>query len=45
MPNQALDLIKTSKASDEIRSFPMFWWALRDSNPGPFGYEPNALTS
>ena len=19
------------------------WWALRGSNPGPFGYEPNAL--
>ena len=21
------------------------WWALRDSNPGPPGYEPDALTS
>ena len=22
-----------------------FWWALRDSNPGPSGYEPDALTN
>ena len=21
------------------------WWAFRDSNPGPFGYEPSALTN
>ena len=21
------------------------WWALRDSNPGPSGYEPDALTN
>lgn len=21
------------------------WWAFRDSNPGPIGYEPTALTS
>lgn len=21
------------------------WWGLRDSNPGPVGYEPNALTN
>ena len=21
------------------------WWATRDSNPGPFGYEPSALTN
>ena len=19
------------------------WWSIRDSNPGPVGYEPNAL--
>ena len=23
----------------------VFWWAFRDSNPGPIGYEPTALTS
>ena len=22
-----------------------FWWAFRDSNPGPIGYEPTALTT
>ena len=22
-----------------------FWWALRDSNPGPSGYEPDALAN
>ena len=21
------------------------WWAIRDSNPGPAGYEPDALTN
>jgi len=21
------------------------WWAFRDSNPGPSGYEPDALTN
>ena len=23
----------------------LFWWAIRDSNPGPTGYEPVALTN
>jgi len=22
-----------------------FWWVFRDSNPGPTGYEPGALTN
>ncbi len=22
-----------------------FWWTIRDSNPGPTGYEPVALTN
>ena len=22
-----------------------FWWAIRDLNPGPAGYEPAALTT
>ncbi len=21
------------------------WWTIRDSNPGPIGYEPTALTN
>ena len=24
---------------------PILWWAFRDSNPGPTGYEPVALTN
>ena len=23
----------------------ILWWAFRDSNPGPIGYEPTALTN
>ena len=23
----------------------LLWWAFRDSNPGPIGYEPTALTN
>ena len=23
----------------------IIWWVLGDSNPGPLGYEPSALTS
>gem|GEM_PF-5793929 len=25
--------------------YPRIWWAIRDSNPGPTGYEPVALTN
>ena len=25
--------------------FKKSWWAFRDSNPGPIGYEPTALTN
>ena len=24
---------------------PLNWWTFRDSNPGPAGYEPDALTN
>ena len=24
---------------------PQAWWTIRDSNPGPTGYEPAALTN
>ena len=27
------------------RAMNMLWWAFRDSNPGPTGYEPAALTN
>lgn len=23
----------------------LFWWAIKDSNLGPIGYEPTALTN
>ena len=26
-------------------SYTPIWWAIRDSNPGPTGYEPVALTN
>jgi hypothetical protein len=26
-------------------SYTPIWWTFRDSNPGPIGYEPIALTS
>ena len=25
--------------------FKKIWWTIRDSNPGPTGYEPGALTN
>ena len=25
--------------------YPYIWWAIGDSNPGPTGYEPVALTN
>ncbi len=35
------DFIEKSKSFDLLFS----WWAIRDSNPGPTGYEPVALTN
>ena len=31
--------------NDDDFGFTLFWWAIRDSNPGPTGYEPVALTN
>ena len=28
-----------------INGWYQIWWAIRDSNPGPTGYEPVALTN
>ena len=28
-----------------IKTIVLIWWAFRDSNPGPTGYEPVALTN
>ena len=27
------------------RKLSFLWWTIRDSNPGPSGYEPDALTN
>ena len=31
--------------NDDDFGFALLWWAIRDSNPGPTGYEPVALTN
>ena len=38
---QLCELDKKSR----IETMRLFWWAIRDSNPGPTGYEPVALTN
>ena len=36
----------TKEAGTSLRTSPLLlWWAIRESNPGPTGYEPVALTS
>jgi hypothetical protein len=35
----SLNSLNLIKLSDYL------WWAFRDSNPGPTGYEPGALTN
>ena len=37
-------LIGPTKRKHALRRVP-FWWTIRDSNPGPTGYEPVALTN
>ena len=36
-------VLETAALPTEL--YPCEWWAIRDSNPGPFGYEPSALTN
>ena len=43
IPYQASFVGLNKKSSEEIRGF--FWWAIKDSNLGPTGYEPGALTN
>ncbi len=38
------DTNKKTKALTLVSAF-VFWWAFGDSNPGPTGYEPGALTN
>ena len=38
--------IRALKQKKHLRLQVLFsWWAIRDSNPGPTGYEPVALTN
>ena len=39
------DRTKTKNENTLTVSSFSFWWAFRDSNPGPTGYEPVALTN
>ena len=36
-------VLETAALPTEL--YPYIWWAIRDSNPGPTGYEPVALTN
>ena len=36
-------VLETAALPTELN--PYIWWAFRDSNPGPTGYEPVALTN
>ena len=39
---------KTAEEKKNLRCAhcaPQAWWTIRDSNPGPTGYEPAALTN
>ena len=35
----------TEKKEHLNQTIEVFWWNIRDSNPGPTGYEPVALTN
>ena len=41
----ANDLFSQRQKSRSKANFAPTWWAIRDSNPGPTGYEPGALTN
>ena len=41
-------VLETAALPTELYPYIVFlktWWAIRDSNPGPTGYEPVALTN
>ena len=39
-------VLETAALPAELNPYVFFdWWAFRDSNPGPSGYEPDALTN
>ena len=37
--------LPTELSGHTFYSLFFFWWAFRDLNPGPAGYEPDALTN
>ena len=37
-------VLETAALPTELYPY-ILWWAIRDSNPGPTGYEPVALTN
>ena len=38
-------VLETAALPTELYPYIINWWAIRDSNPGPSGYEPDALTN
>ena len=44
-PNCLHQKYKKTKKEHLNQKIEVFWWNIRDSNPGPTGYEPVALTN
>ena len=38
-------VLETAALPTELYPYIFTWWTIRDSNPGPTGYEPVALTN
>ena len=38
-------VLETAALPTELYPYVKSWWTIRDSNPGPTGYEPAALTN
>ena len=45
VPMKKISLVVMGDKKREALKASLFWWAIRDSNPGPTGYEPVALTN
>ena len=44
-PLHNLPAVGANQKEREVADFLLLLWTLRDSNPGPIGYEPTALTN
>ena len=42
---RTLDPLRARQVLSQLSYTPISWWTFRDSNPGPTGYEPVALTN